>query len=836
MTGIGVGLAARLARREVRHRPGRTALVVALVAVPVAAMTMAVVLVRTEPVTALEQWEAANGQADAVRYLERRELGDLDRLDLPAGARTLVVRDAWELVRLGDGRWSEVQLTDAPLDDPVTDGIHELVAGRAPGADGEVALSRTAADRLSLTIGETVATTRPEGTWTVVGLVEQWHCLTCAVAVVAPGADWPVPDDRGTTRLLVDVPGDPAATDVADLGRDGAFAVRGVAIAHGDPTDRDGSVRWALVLGAVALTVAGIVISAAFAIGARRQLVTIGQLAASGAAPATVRAALVLQGTFTGVVGTLTGLTLGGGLLAAGRDWVERAVDHRIGPWVGQPADVLAVAAVGVVAATVAALLPARTAARVPTLDALAGRRPLPPVPRRLTAGGLAAVATGLALLALAILGSRSHENGTVWALVAIAGGVTELLGACAVAPLLVSRLEPLAGRASGAWRLAARGLARQRTRSGGVLSAAAAAGALAVCASALVLGAEARYGERLEAADEIVLLAGAPLVFPTVTVPQPPNPSLRAAVADATGDDDPVTVRMLPAREPWTARQAGSDEWSEVLVGSGGGLDGPVVGDPAVLDAFEVPGDARDTLARDGLVVLAVEDGEPVVVAPPGAEPLRAEVVAADQLVAGSAVVVTERLAASLGLEPVAAVLAYVPPGGIDHEREGALVALRADIEHAGRDGFAASLWWSRPAGGEPVPLDLVLAGLALAFSLFVVGTGLALAAAESKDERDVLTVAGAPPATLARTAGAKAWLLSTLGALLAVPVGFLPVVVYSLASRGLVIPFPLVLPVRTILLLVLAAPAVAALASTVASAAAQRVRPVRVSTAAFE
>ena len=48
-------------------------------------------------------------------------------------------------------------------------------------------------------------------------------------------------------------------------------------------TTRGEAVRWSLVLGAVVLTVVGIVISAAFAVGARRQLVTLGQLSASGA-------------------------------------------------------------------------------------------------------------------------------------------------------------------------------------------------------------------------------------------------------------------------------------------------------------------------------------------------------------------------------------------------------------------------------------------------------------------------------------------------------------------------------------------------------------------------
>lgn len=103
----------------------------------------------------------------------------------------------------------------------------------------------------------------------------------------------------------------------------------------------------------------------------------------------------------------------------------------------------------------------------------------------------------------------------------------------------------------------------------------------------------------------------------------------------------------------------------------------------------------------------------------------------------------------------------------------------------------------------------------------------------------RDILTIAGAPPGTLARSAGARAWLLAVIGTAMAVPVGFLPVIVFSWASdrNGLSLQgFPIVFPTRTVLLLVIAVPLAVALASWSSSALAQRLRPVRVSTAVFE
>lgn len=100
------------------------------------------------------------------------------------------------------------------------------------------------------------------------------------------------------------------------------------------------------------------------------------------------------------------------------------------------------------------------------------------------------------------------------------------------------------------------------------------------------------------------------------------------------------------------------------------------------------------------------------------------------------------------------------------------------------------------------------------------------------------MLTIAGAPPAALARSAGARAWLLAAIGGAMSVPVGFLPVVVFATAGdeHQPLGEFPLIFPGRTALTVLVIVPAVVALAAWSASAVAQRVRPVHVSTAAFE
>jgi putative ABC transport system permease protein len=822
----GARAAARVAGREVRRRPGRTALVTALVALPVAATTLAALLVRTEPRTPLEHWRSFGGQADAVRFLDVDEADD-PTAGLPAGTRAVVVRHSYVPVRTAGGDATEVDVSDVPLADPLARGIVDVVDGRAPRAAGEVALTRTLADDLGAGTGDTVDLLRPLAMrWHVVGAIEQPDCLTCRIAVVAPGPAWPFPEWATSVSALLDLP--PGATPEPG---DPSLQLRDRMIATDTRTaGEDETVRWAFVFGALSLTVAGIVIAAAFAVGARRQLVTIGQLAATGAGPSVVRAALVLQGTVSGVIGTVTGLAAGAALAAVGRGWVEHAVDHRIGPWEVRLTDVLAVGVLGVAAATAAALVPAVTAARVPTLDALAGRRPLRPVPRWLTAAGLAAVAAGLALLALAVVGSRSQQDGDLWTLVAIAGGVVEVFGACAVAPAVVARLEPLAARASGVWRLAARSLARQRTRSGGVLSAVAAAGGLAVAAGALALGLEARNaGDWLPMADDTVVAGWVdPGAGDAATLA-----STLEAVGDITGDRDPTMIRTVPLPAgtlPSVVRRAGSVEQSFVDAVR---LDRPVVADPQLLADLDVPAAARTALDEVGAVVLVTgEDGPATVTIGPRTFPAR--LVTADHDVAGTSLLLAPDVAEATAHSLDVNTLAWVAEDPLDDDERDALRFLMFDLgyEHRQAPGFEL-LWAERPSGPSPAVVELVLAGLALAFSLFVVGTGLALAAAEGKDERDVLAVAGAPPTALAKVAGAKAWLLTSLGAAVAVPVGFLPVVVTTPLAEA---PFPLVVPVRTIVVLVVAAPLAAAAVSAAASAVAHRVRPVRVSTAAFE
>lgn len=744
-------------------------------------------------------------------------------------------------------------------------------------------------------MGDTVQLVRPEpAEWTVVGVGERRARWGSETVVLGPGTSFSWRDvalGGSLPIVLVDLPDNVTPDQLAALSRfpDGvAFAPGvvppggiGVMYDVGDDGGGGAAVAWSWVIGAMVLTVVGIVIAAAFAAGARRQLATLGQLAANGASPSVLRRVLFLQGTWTGLLGAALGVGLAAAVLAALAPHLDNLVslsNRDVGSYDLRPSDLVPIVALGVVAATLAALVPARTTARIPVLAALAGRRPLRPVPAWLTVTGLAVGCAGLALLGLAVLGGNDPTSGgSVWALTAIVGGVAVLLGACAVAPGYVSVLEPLARHLRGAWRLAARSLARQRTHTGAVVSAVCATSALAIAASALVLAADAKDADEPEwmRADEVHLHASSNPVTWDGTGPEPvavPVAVPESLVADIRTAIPGAEVHQLaaaglvgaPNHARWQALEFTPDELVSDGVMTVSLRSGPYGAGAAVVDLtfselYDLPIAARRALAADGVVAIGAGspggtatvtlvadrltvDGQPT----PFDELLPAfpvTVVAAGDLALGSLprVLVTAERSQQLGLEPVPGPTVVRADGPLTDEQRTAVqdaveehrdIAL--DAAEAGGDIVSVtSETWYPSAILTPRLLEGLLTAAAFVLSLFVVAVSLALAAAETREERDVLIVVGAPPATMRRTSGRKALLLTVLGAALAVPVGLLPVSVFIAASdSGL----PLVFPWRVVLLLLVAVPVSAAVLTTACSGLALRLRPVRVSTMAFD
>jgi putative ABC transport system permease protein len=523
------------------------------------------------------------------------------------------------------------------------------------------------------------------------------------------------------------------------------------------------------------------------------------------------------------------------------------------------PTDVVPIVLLGVAAATVAAIVPARTASRVPVLSALAGRRPLGRVPRWLPVTGFFVSAGGLALLGLAAFGgfSATGPHPQVWALTAIAGGVSVLLGACAVAPMYVSVLEPVASRSRGSWRVATRSLARQRTRTSAVVCAIAATAALAIAASSLVLTAHHNADHRAGSirSDAVLLSTNIREGGPD----RPPPATLEAAVAKVVRPvsrfrlqiSDPLTTTWKftgfaldhPANGQYVQLVSDGAIWSTP---SGNSALPVGIADHSLIGAYELSNSDQRELTKHGILALAYARGHATLTlairaAPHSAVTRRHELDV--PLVDGReyrigplpSVLLTPEKAAALGVTIQKSTLALLSAHSLTSDQRNSIADIGADAQDAipPRTDLAVNYeYYLPPTGVDPLLLEWLLVGLALMLTLFVVAVNLALSAAETRDERDVLTVVGAAPGAMSRTNAYKAALLTAMGSVLAIPVGTLPVVVFLAASNRA----NFVFPVRVVALLVLALPIAAGAVTIAASSLALRLRPVRISTMAFD
>jgi putative ABC transport system permease protein len=321
--------------------------------------------------------------ANAAGAAVDERLGPALRAAYPPGSRFVSVRTGPDGLEDDDGRLRDVQVSDRPLDEPLLEGTVTLLDGRAPRGPGEVVLNEAALDSVDASVGDEVELFLL-GPMEVVGRFRD-ETTTGPQAVTANG---PAAHRDVGVRVFVDVPAGRTTTpDVAALMPAGASS-EGVGW-DGEPFRwAGGEVRKAVsttyaVVGVV-LVVTAIVASAAFAVGARRQLRMLGLLSATGAPPSALRRAVLLQGTVTGAIASVLGASLGLAGAAVAVPLLADATDRSLPALRAHPLDLLVPIALGIAAATAAAWIPARSAGRVPVLAALAGRRPSGRVPAAL--------------------------------------------------------------------------------------------------------------------------------------------------------------------------------------------------------------------------------------------------------------------------------------------------------------------------------------------------------------------------------------------------------------------------------------------------------------------
>jgi putative ABC transport system permease protein len=863
-------LASRLARRETRRRPGRTALVGILIAIPVAAMTLGSVIVRTQ----------AEGRQWPNQFALRYGTGDVavdaniltttferqPDFTLPAGSRAIDYLWVSTYLRPADPGVVApyVVLSDMPLADPMVSSAVDILDGSAPRT-GEVLLGPAVAKTLGVGVGDELMLDRPAGTWTVSG-IGRYRDDYWADLFVVPGFDRSriVPELQQLVRvydLPADVTPDQAralATGVGGLTRfDDPFA--------GSDFQASPVLAWGWVAGVLSLLAVGIVVAAAFATSARRQLVTVGQLASNGATDRVIRRSLALQGTWTAMVGAIIGTGLGLAALPFVRGTVTRVLQHDLPAYVVSGRDLAIIAVTATIAGTIAAAVPARSAARVPVMSALAGRRPLGAPPKWLVPTGIALFLAGLGLLGVAGTGARNDSsNSTIWPLLAVIAVVAVVFGMICATPLVVARIGRLGRSSPLSWRFALRSLARSRTRSAAVVAAIAVTVGGAVAGSAIVENAfVGRYGWELPPMPDdafVVVQYADPTccgdVIDAGPLPAVDVPDDIAANIDAVFPGAESAPYLVAAYDPPAFDSNSPDaEYPDP--------QGPLVATPAMLDLLGLAAVDVATLETEGQLwarqpssfeVGSVDvagiaptinyptEGGDISLTPPVSEHVP------EYTFSFSRPIVTPDYARQLGFELVQRGIIVRTGRALTADQRQALstsfgaAALAddafvepGDLPIVVSDGQASEPYWGfgyddpnwRRGGSDLLRARLAVLAAALLLTSLVVAIGLSLAAAEGRIERETLAVVGARPASLRRQAAARASVLAVVGIALGLPTGYAPawVLFRTTSAGGFYEPlrFPWVVAISIAVIIPVAVAAIAWAGSGVA----QRVRP---------
>ncbi|NYI08292.1 FtsX-like permease family protein [Allostreptomyces psammosilenae] len=601
-------LALRIARRDAWRAKGRSALILAMLALPVAGVAAADISYRTQQLTPAQELRATIGEADAVYDSAQVVMGvsgpvmqtpladsysgpyegappegwrqaPIEQV-VPAGSLVTEVREGYDVSIRTEHGIDTVAVREADLAQPVARSTQELLDGRYPEQPTEAAASSQFLEDYGLDVGDTtVVAELDDREVRIVGTYEKPRDLNSVELLFTRGS---VMDDLAaaaaedprrasspvTTMWLVDAPDGGVDWESVLTANEGGYVVRSVQVFTSPPPDSEvpyyreydaweGGPGFSAETVLLASTVAGMALlqivllsGPAFAVGARRSQRMLGLFGAAGADRSHTRAVVLGGGIVLGVVGAVGGLLLGALLSVVTRPWLEEAGGARFGPWEFRPLELLAIAAVGLVTGVLAALVPAVLTARQDVMQALRGRVGVRRGSRRLPVIGAVAVAAGTALA----LGGTAAGQGEVALLL---GSAIAELGLIAIVPAVIGALGRLGRRLPLSPRLALRDAVRNRPRTTPAVAAVMAAVAGSVALAVYTVSDEAyQEQEYTPALRDGMVLGGA-------TYDEEALAATRAAVERAM----PVTDRALLLR-PVATTEGGEwemDSWVDV-------------------------------------------------------------------------------------------------------------------------------------------------------------------------------------------------------------------------------------------------------------------------------
>ncbi|MFF3668915.1 ABC transporter permease [Microtetraspora malaysiensis] len=480
-----VRAALRISRRDIWRAKGRSLLILAMIGLPVLAITAAAVYTSTRGLDPRERlrWELGSAAAlvadtDLVGPIrqdaERPGLytghpgtprPSLAKAEIEAvvgpGARVIRSFEGYEEYQERDGYRGAV-IWEADARDPVTTSRFHLLDGRFPQAEEEVAVS----DVVGVPVGNVLRVTRDGIAKRVVGVVRASPPAVNYDArqiITLPGTL--LDGVSHQSRWLIETR-QPVPWDRVRQANEKGLTVLSRAVLDEPPASGDGQddvgghpfLTWnESLVAAVLVTQVVLLAGPAFAVGLRRRRRELALIAAQGGSARHLKLIVLSDGLVLGAGASVLGAVLGVGvarvIVAAAGQWP----DGELGPFEVPVGMVALTVALGTLSGLVAAIVPAVQAARWDVAAALAGRRD-----SRRDRAGRPLLGTLVAVLGIVAL---AYAAWTVRLDAYIAGALLGQLGLVMITPWLIRRIGPLARRLPLPLRLAVRDGVRNRGR-----------------------------------------------------------------------------------------------------------------------------------------------------------------------------------------------------------------------------------------------------------------------------------------------------------------------------------------------------------------------------------
>ena len=782
--------ALRMAARDVRRHKGRSLLVVMLVGLPVLLSAMAATLISTQQESVVERLPVELGQAQASASFYGEPMrqnadatnleysGTGERLDVDAAAARLaeltggtvlpVARESARVV-IGNRGWS-VDVLRTDFTSTLTRGMSVLEAGRVARADDEVVVTRAMADD-GAQIGRPVLVDGHELTVVGIGTVDTVGSDARSRAVAIPQDSVVPPSPIGEKSLLIDRTEPVTWADVQQLNAQG-FVVVSRSVVTDQPPDSqqvsdagDNADKELAAIVVTALVIEVVLLAGpAFAVSVRRQRHELATVAAAGGSPGDLRRIVLAQAIVLGAGACVVAAALSVPASWAAARVLGGVLDAGVGPFDVAWVAIAATVVLGVLASVFAAWIPARQAARSDVVAALAGRVPAP----RASAGWPLAGALLMGIGFGGIVTQRSEAGIATLTIVTV-------IGAVLLTPLIIGLVARLATRLPLAVRLAVRDSDRQRARSAPAIAA--------IMASVSAVTALAIASSSDEAEQAKGFIYSAPLGSVTLTATTETMPAAVAAAERVSA------ARFTPL--PRVGDVEGSRQVSAMVPDSEGGLSSSsamvAVADTQILrgwgvritSAQQAVLDAGGALVPDSSMIESGQvtfhdftsgmEQEATISVPAAAADLSTGDVPRGPapLVAGA--VISPATAQRLGL-PVIVDVARADRSAADMDVSEVRQAVIAAAPTAGEVGV------ERIYKSTYITIFAILAVLgALAITLGTFSaTGLALS--DARRDLATLVAVGASPRTRRLFAGAQALVLSVIGTVMGVVIGFAP------------------------------------------------------------